>query len=72
MNWVEHIDFTSSKISQRLGLICRIKQSFPLCARLTLYDSPALPLFDYADIVCMVWVDKNNVNLMNHLQVIPK
>ena len=37
------------------------------CARLTLYYSLLLPLFDYADIV---WGDKNNyINLMNHLKV---
>ena len=46
MNWTEHIDSISSKISQRLGLIRRVKHLLPLCARLTLYNSLVLPLFE--------------------------
>ena len=66
MNWTDHIDSIISKIGQRLGLVRRVKHLLPKSARLTLYNSLIMPLFDYADIV---WGDKNNVQLMNHLQV---
>ena len=66
MNWTDHIDSIISKVSQRLGLVRRVKHLLPMSARLTLYNSLIMPLFDYADIV---WGDKNNVQLMNHVQV---
>ena len=44
-------------MNQRLGVIKRVKYLLPLHARLTLYNSLILPLFDYGDIV---WGDKNN------------
>ena len=65
--WSEHIDNISKKVNQHLGLICRIKHLLPFQARLTLYNSLVLPLFDYSDII---WGDKNNSSLMNHLQVL--
>jgi hypothetical protein len=63
----EHIDNISKKINQRIGLIRRIKFLLPIQARLTLYNSLVLPLLDYSDIV---WGDKNNSTLMNHLPVL--
>ena len=66
MNWTDHIDSIISKVGQRLGLVHRVKHLLPMSARLTLYNSLIMPLFDYADIV---WGDKNNVQLTNHLQV---
>ena len=66
MNWTDHIDSITSKVGQRLGLVRRVKHLLPMRARLTLYNSLIMPLFDNADIV---WGDKNNVQLMNHLQV---
>ena len=67
LTWSEHIDNISKKFNQRLGLIRRIKFLLPKQARLTLYNSLVLPLLDYSDIV---WGDKNNSILMNHLQVL--
>ena len=67
MSWSDHIEILSRKISQRLSLLRRIKHLLPLHARLTIYNSPILPLFDYAD---LVWGDKNNKVLMDHLQVL--
>ena len=40
---------------------------YPCIAVLTLYNSLILPLFDYAD---LVWGNKNNEVLMQHLQVL--
>ena len=39
----------------------------PFTARLLFYNSFVLPVFDYGD---LVWGDKNNVTLMNDLQVL--
>jgi hypothetical protein len=53
------------KRNQRLGVICRVKHLIPLSTGLILYHSLVLPLFDYGDII---WGDKNNSTLMEHLQ----
>jgi hypothetical protein len=66
MVW-SHIDALSNKISQRISLIKRIKHLLPLHARITLANCLVVPLFEYAD---FVWGDKNNLVLMNQLQVL--
>ena len=66
LSWNEHIKNIVNKTNQRLGLLRRIKTLLPLNARLILYHSLILPLFDYGDII---WGDKNNTLLMNDLQV---
>ena len=66
MSWNDHIENLIRKSNQRLGLLKRIKHLLPFDARQTLYNSLVLPLFDYGDII---WGDKNNVTLMNDLQV---
>ena len=53
--------------NQRLSLLRRIKHFLPLTARLLFYNNLILPIFDYADVV---WGDKNNVPIMNDLQVL--
>ena len=63
----EHVDNVIKKVNQRLGVICRVKHLIPLSAKLMLYHSLVLPLFDYGDII---WGDKNNSTLMNHLQIL--
>ena len=65
LSWGDHVKNIMSKTNQRLGLVRRIKHLLPLHARLTLYRSLILPLFDYGDII---WGDKNNASLMNDLQ----
>ncbi len=67
MTWDEHVDNVIKKVNQRLGVICRVKHLIPLSARLMLYHSLVLPLFDYGDII---WGDENNSTLMNHLQIL--
>ena len=66
LSWNEHIKNIVNKTNQRLGLLRRIKTLLPLNARLILYHSLILPLFDYGDII---WGGKNNTLLMNDLQV---
>ena len=67
MSCSEHIDTISTKISQRIGMIKRIRHLLPLHAKLTLYNCLIIPLFDYGD---TVWGDKNNDMLMGQLQVL--
>ena len=57
----------AGKISQRLGLLKRIKHLLPFSACLVFYNSLVMPLFDYAD---LIWGDKHNVTLMTSLQVL--
>ena len=67
MSWSDHIDTLCKKVSQRLGVLHRVKYLLPLHGRLTLYNSLILPLFDYAD---TVWGDKNNEVVIHNLQVL--
>ena len=67
LSWSDHIEILSRKISQRLSLLRRIRHLLPLHARLTIYNSLILPLFDYGDIA---WGDKNNIVHMDHLQIL--
>ena len=69
MSWSERIDTISTKINHRIGMIKRIRHLFSLHAKLTLYNSLIIPLFDYED---TVWGDKNNDKLMGQLQVLQK
>ena len=65
--WTDHIEYISIKISKNLGLLRRIKHLLPQQARLLFYNSLVLPMFDYAD---LVWGDKDNLVLMDELQVL--
>ena len=67
LTWSDHISNVSIKINQRIGLLRRVKVFIPLKARLTIYNSLILPLFDNADII---WGDKNNTTLMDQLQIL--
>ena len=60
--WDEHVDSVIKKINQRLGVICRVKHLIPLSTRLILYLC-----IDYGDII---WGDKINSTLMEHLQIL--
>jgi hypothetical protein len=46
LTWSDHISNVSIKINQRIGLLRRVKVFIPLKARLTIYNSLILPLFD--------------------------
>lgn len=67
MNWFDHIQAIGKRVRQRLSVLRRVKYLLPLHGRLTIYNSLILPLFDYSD---LVWGDKNNETLMQHLQVL--
>ena len=69
MSWSDQIDALSKKVSQRLGVLRRVKYLLPLHGRLAIYITVSFYryLHDYADIV---WGDKNNKVLMHNLQVL--
>ena len=66
-SWANHFDAISTKITQRIGPIRRIRNVLPLQASVTLYNTLILPLFDYGDII---WGDKNNGTIMTELQIL--
>ncbi len=50
-NWNYHVDKMCSKLSRRLGIVCRIKFNLPKETLYVLYNSIVLPHFDYGDVV---------------------
>ena len=62
LTWSDHVEYISSKINKNLGLLRRIKFYLPYDARLLFYNSLVLP--------DLVWGDKDNVSLMNELQIL--
>ena len=67
LHWGDHVDYISSKINKKFGLLKRIKSCLPLDARITFVKSYILPLIDYGDIC---WGDRGNETLMNDLQIL--
>ncbi len=65
--WTEHVQHIVVKVNKRLSLLRRIKHLLPFTARLLFYNNLVLPIMEYADIV---WGDKDNVTLMNDLQIL--
>ncbi len=61
------MELQSTKTNQRIGLLLRVKHLLPRHARITLYNALILPILDYAD---FVWGDKDNIALMNMLQIV--
>ena len=51
LSWNDHIDYISSKISSRLGMLRKARRVVPREACITLYESMVLPLFDYCSAV---------------------
>ena len=65
--WSDHVKHVITKVNQRLSLLPRIKHFLPLTARLLFIIILYFLFFDNADVV---WGDKNNVLIMNDLQVL--
>lgn len=67
MTWSEHIENIRSKVTQRLGILKRIKHLLPMDIRIIYVNTMVLPIMEYA---CLVWGDKNNKVLMDSLQTL--
>ena len=50
LSWKDHVEYVSSKVSRRLGLLSRIRSCLTLEASKQEYTSLLQPLFDYADV----------------------
>ena len=57
---VSKINNIVSKISSRLGLMCRLRTYLPTKGLIVYYNGYILPLFDYC---CTVWGETTNLNL---------
>ena len=67
LTWSDHVDYISTKVNQRLGILRRIKHLLPIQTRELYVKSMILPLLDYSDIV---WGDKHNKTLMAKVQLL--
>ena len=54
LSWTGHLEYVSSNVSRRLGLLSRIRSCLTLEASKQVYTSLLQPLFDYADVA---WVE---------------
>ena len=50
LSWKDNVEYVSSKVSSRLGLLTRIRSCLTLEASKKVYTSLVQPLFDYADV----------------------
>ena len=60
LSWESHVNKTITKISQRLGIIRRIRNCLPQQTAKMLIESMILPVFDYGDVV---WSNCNSTLL---------
>jgi len=63
----DHVDYIKNKVSQRLGVLQRIKHLLPRDTRELFVKAMVLPILDYADVT---WGDKSNTTLMNKIQLL--
>ncbi len=67
LDWNDHIGVTAGKISQRLGVLGRVRRHLTLDTAKMLYNSLVLPLFDYCDMV-IGNLNKTNLRRLQKLQ----
>jgi len=66
ISWNEHIDMVCSKVSQRIGLLRRLRSCLTVNIASMLYRCMILPLLEYCDIV---W-ENCNITKQRQLQVL--
>ena len=67
LSWKSHIEKLQLKVSQRLGILRRIKHLLPKHARIIFVNTMITSLLDYGS---LVWGDKKNKIMMDSLQVL--
>ena len=67
LSWTKRVDYIKIKVSQRLGVLQRIKHLLPRDTRELFVKAMVLPILDYADVT---WEDKSNATLMNKIQLL--
>jgi len=67
LSWSDHIDYVCKKITQRLGILRRIKHYLTLEARLACYNCLIQSLMEYC---CVVWgnASKDKIDRIHRLQ----
>ena len=50
LSWTDHVDYIKNKVSQRLGVLQRIKHLLPRDTRELFVKAMVLPILDYADV----------------------
>ena len=60
LSWSTQISNLASKISSRIGLMCRLKEYLPKEGLLIYYNAYILPLFDYC---CTIWGETSSANM---------
>ena len=67
LSWSTHIDYICKKLSQRLGMLRRIRHNLRYEARLAFYYCLTLSIMDYC---CVVWgnTSKENLDRIHRLQ----
>jgi hypothetical protein len=66
LKWTMHIDKMSSKISQKIGIIKRLRQYIDQNTINMLYNAIVLPIIDYC---CPIWASAAN-KLVNKIQIL--
>ena len=66
LSWTEHVNYMSSNISKRIGVICRVQYYLPSNTTKLLAKAMVLPHFDYCS---PVW-SNFTTGLHNHLQIL--
>ena len=51
LSWTDYVDYIKNKVSQRLGVLQRIKHLLPRDTRELFVKAMVLPILDYADVV---------------------
>ena len=65
LNWKDHVEYVSSKVSSRLRLLSPIRSCLTLEASKQVYTSLLQPLFDYADVTSQPEGYKDQLRLQN-------
>ncbi len=60
LSWSQHICNLISKISSRIGLMCRLRSYLPKEGLIMYYNAYILPLFDYC---CIIWGNTSDLNI---------
>ena len=60
LSWSQHICSMVSKISSRIGLMCRLRTYLPREGLIMYYNGYILPLFDYC---CIIWGEASDSNI---------
>ena len=69
LDWNEHIKLIQSKFSKNVGILGKLKSTFPRHALLMLYNSLILPYLNYSS---MIWANEYNKNKLHKIYILQK